>query len=254
MGPTTAAGSFSTAIALRRLGAVGHPDIPDHMTLNGMLLPIRRAFDQYANVRPAYLYPGVASPLAGLSAGRHRHGDRARKHVAAPPWAASSDHNQPELAIQMFKIHTPRHRTHCALRLRAGREAGQEEARHPHHQSPRASLQHDAADRTFRKWCEFTGMEAESLLVDAAAMASCGVRKPSTVVVGSNLFSDILERFRGDRRQQGPLAQPQPRPAAPLPFDVRAGCTGPRRIWQGHCQPAGHDHERRHAAGPFGDG
>jgi tartrate dehydrogenase/decarboxylase/D-malate dehydrogenase len=47
------------------MGAVGHPDIPDHTTLNGMLLPIRRAFDQYANVRPAYLYPGVASPLAG---------------------------------------------------------------------------------------------------------------------------------------------------------------------------------------------
>src|SRR5204863_2848696 len=46
------------------LGAVGHPDIPDHTTLNGLLLPIRRAFDQYANVRPAYLYPGVQSPLA----------------------------------------------------------------------------------------------------------------------------------------------------------------------------------------------
>src|SRR4051812_45756535 len=38
------------------LGAVGHPDIPDHITLNGLLLPIRRAFDQYANVRPAFLY------------------------------------------------------------------------------------------------------------------------------------------------------------------------------------------------------
>src|SRR5205085_4066372 len=39
------------------LGAVGHPEIPDHTTLNGLLLPIRRAFDQYANGRPAYLYP-----------------------------------------------------------------------------------------------------------------------------------------------------------------------------------------------------
>src|SRR5947207_6137451 len=46
------------------LGAVGHPDIPDHVTLNGLLLPIRRTFDQYANVRPAVLYDGVASPLA----------------------------------------------------------------------------------------------------------------------------------------------------------------------------------------------
>src|ERR1039458_7260526 len=51
------------------LGAVGHPDIPDHTTLNGLLLPIRRAFDQYANVRPAYLYPGVESPLAKARGG-----------------------------------------------------------------------------------------------------------------------------------------------------------------------------------------
>src|SRR5437879_7190661 len=51
------------------LGAVGHPDIPDHITLNGLLLPIRRGFDQYANVRPAVLYPGVSSPLAGRAGG-----------------------------------------------------------------------------------------------------------------------------------------------------------------------------------------
>ena len=48
------------------LGAIGHPDIPDHTTLNGLLLPIRRAFDQYACVRPALLYPGVRSPLAEI--------------------------------------------------------------------------------------------------------------------------------------------------------------------------------------------
>src|SRR6202030_2312642 len=45
------------------------PDIPDHVTLNGLLLPIRRTFDQYANVRPAVLYEGVSSPLAGRKGG-----------------------------------------------------------------------------------------------------------------------------------------------------------------------------------------
>src|SRR5258708_23945489 len=45
------------------LGAVGHPKIPDHVTLNGLLLPIRRAFDQYANARPAVLARGAQSPL-----------------------------------------------------------------------------------------------------------------------------------------------------------------------------------------------
>ncbi len=50
-------------------GAVGDPQIPDHITLQGLLLPMRRAFDQGVCIRPAYLYPGVTSPLAGKEAG-----------------------------------------------------------------------------------------------------------------------------------------------------------------------------------------
>src|SRR3989337_2464825 len=50
-------------------GAVGDPRLQDNVTLNGLLLPIRRGFDQYACVRPAVLYPGVPSPLAGRQSG-----------------------------------------------------------------------------------------------------------------------------------------------------------------------------------------
>ena len=50
-------------------GAVGDPHIPDHITLNGLLLPMRRAFDQGVCIRPSFLYPGVTSPLAGKKAG-----------------------------------------------------------------------------------------------------------------------------------------------------------------------------------------
>ena len=50
-------------------GAVGDPQIPDHITLNGLLLPMRRAFDQGVCIRPSYLYPGVTSPLTGKQAG-----------------------------------------------------------------------------------------------------------------------------------------------------------------------------------------
>jgi tartrate dehydrogenase/decarboxylase/D-malate dehydrogenase len=46
------------------LGAVGFPGVPDHVSLWGLLIPIRRAFDQYANVRPCRIMPGVPSPLA----------------------------------------------------------------------------------------------------------------------------------------------------------------------------------------------
>ena len=45
------------------LGAVGHPEVQDHVTLNGLLLPIRRRFDQCVCLRPSYLYDGVESPL-----------------------------------------------------------------------------------------------------------------------------------------------------------------------------------------------
>src|SRR5215831_10395319 len=46
------------------LGAIGSPDVPDHVTLHGLLLPMRRKFDLYLNLRPAYLFEGVPCPLA----------------------------------------------------------------------------------------------------------------------------------------------------------------------------------------------
>jgi tartrate dehydrogenase/decarboxylase / D-malate dehydrogenase len=45
------------------LGAVGWPGVPDHVSLWGLLIPIRRAFRQYVNLRPIRVFPGVASPL-----------------------------------------------------------------------------------------------------------------------------------------------------------------------------------------------
>ena len=45
------------------LGAVGYPGVPDHISLWGLLLPIRREFDQYVNLRPVRLLPGVECPL-----------------------------------------------------------------------------------------------------------------------------------------------------------------------------------------------
>ncbi len=51
------------------LGAVGFPGVPDHISLWGLLIPIRRQFDQYANVRPVKLMPGIKSPLAGRAIG-----------------------------------------------------------------------------------------------------------------------------------------------------------------------------------------
>ena len=45
------------------LGAVGFPGVPDHVSLWGLLLPIRREFDQYVNLRPVRLLPGIVAPI-----------------------------------------------------------------------------------------------------------------------------------------------------------------------------------------------
>ncbi len=49
-------------------GAVGAPDVPDHLTLWGLRLAICQPFDQYANIRPTRILPGVRPPLEGISA------------------------------------------------------------------------------------------------------------------------------------------------------------------------------------------
>ena len=50
-------------------GAVGAPDVPDHITLWGLRLPICQGFDQYANVRPTKILPGITSPLRNCEPG-----------------------------------------------------------------------------------------------------------------------------------------------------------------------------------------
>ena len=51
------------------LGAVGFPNVPDHVSLWGLLIPIRREFQQYVNLRPVRLLPGITPPVHGYKAG-----------------------------------------------------------------------------------------------------------------------------------------------------------------------------------------
>jgi isocitrate/isopropylmalate dehydrogenase len=50
-------------------GAVGWPDVPDHISLWGLILPIRKALNQYVNVRPTRILEGTKSPLEGVKTG-----------------------------------------------------------------------------------------------------------------------------------------------------------------------------------------
>ena len=177
------------------LGAVGHPEIPDHTTLNGLLLPIRRAFDQYANVRPAYLYPGVCSPLAGRKGGEidfvvvreNTEGEYAQ--VGGFVY----QHQPEEVAIQtsVFTRRGIERVVKFAFELAALRNRKKRVTSITKSNAQGFSMV--LWDRTFQEVAaQFPDIETESLLVDAAAMNF--VRRPESfdVVVGSNLFADIL--------------------------------------------------------------
>src|SRR6476469_10952598 len=68
MMPTDALATLKTFDAIY-FGAVGAPDVPDHITLWGLRLPICQGFDQYANVRPTRILPGITSPLRDTGPG-----------------------------------------------------------------------------------------------------------------------------------------------------------------------------------------
>ncbi len=177
------------------LGAVGHPQIPDHTTLNGLLLPIRRAFDQYANVRPAYLYPGVSSPLVKPKSGEidlvvvreNTEGEYAQ--VGGFLYQLQPE----EIAVQT-SVFTRRGtervmRYAFELAVRRNKKKRVTSVTKSNAQGYSMALW----DRTFQDVAaQYPDVETESLLVDAAAMNF--VRRPESfdVVVASNLFGDIL--------------------------------------------------------------
>jgi tartrate dehydrogenase/decarboxylase/D-malate dehydrogenase len=177
------------------LGAVGHPEIPDHVTLNGLLLPIRRAFDQYANVRPAVLYRGVQSPLA-LRKGEGIDLVVVRENTEGEYAQVGGFvyHDQPdEVAIQtaVFTRRGIERIVRFAFEL-ARRRNGKKRVTSVT-KSNAQGFSMVLWDRTFAAVAaEFPDISTESLLVDAAAMNF--IRRPESfdVVVGSNLFGDIL--------------------------------------------------------------
>jgi tartrate dehydrogenase/decarboxylase/D-malate dehydrogenase len=178
------------------LGAVGHPRVPDHVTLNGLLLPIRRGFEQYANVRPTILFPGVPTPLAEtrkaidiLLVRENTEGEYAQ--VGGHVHAATDG----EVAIQ------------TAVFTRRGTERivrfAFEQARALKRRSVTSITKSNAQgysmtfwDRVFREVAVgYPEIATSSILVDAAAMEL--IRRPWSfdVVVASNLFGDILSEI-----------------------------------------------------------
>jgi tartrate dehydrogenase/decarboxylase/D-malate dehydrogenase len=175
------------------LGAIGSPDVPDHITLHGLLLPMRRKFDQYLNLRPAYLFEGVQSPLRDKAPGSidmlvYRENTEGEY---APVGGRHYQGTPQEIAVQTA-LYT---RRGCERIMRAAFEGARRRRRKV------TSITKSNAqifgmvlwDEVFRDVAgDYPDVEAHSLLIDAAAMDF--VRKPEAfdVVVASNLFGDIL--------------------------------------------------------------
>jgi tartrate dehydrogenase/decarboxylase/D-malate dehydrogenase len=176
-------------------GAVGDPRLQDNVTLNGLLLPIRRGFDQYACVRPAVLYPGVRCPLADKRPGdidfvvvrENTEGEYAQiggvlysggPHEVAVQSAMFTRHGTERVIRFAFDLARRRHRRHHLTSVTKSNAQGFSMA---------------FWDRVFADVArEYPDIQTESLLVDAACMDL--VRRPETfdVIVASNLFGDIL--------------------------------------------------------------
>jgi tartrate dehydrogenase/decarboxylase/D-malate dehydrogenase len=173
------------------LGAVGDPSVPDHVTLWGLLLPLRQGLDLWANLRPARLLPGVPSPLAGAPevdmlfvrentegeysgvGGRAHHGLELEVGIETAVFTRAGVRRVVEHAFDLAE--TRRGVVTSATKSNASRYgyvlwdevAAEVAADHP-------------------------GVRYERVLVDA--LAARMVRDPASldVVVASNLFGDVL--------------------------------------------------------------
>ncbi len=175
------------------LGAIGSPDVPDHITLHGLLLPMRRRFDQYVNLRPAYLYEGVQSPLRDKAPGSidmlvYRENTEGEY---APCGGRHYEETPHEIAIQTA-IFT---RRGCARIMRAAFDGARQRRKKVTSITKSNAQQFGMVlwDEVFKAVAkDYPDVQTNSLLIDAAAMDF--VRRPETfdVVVASNLFGDIL--------------------------------------------------------------
>jgi tartrate dehydrogenase/decarboxylase/D-malate dehydrogenase len=175
-------------------GSAGHPEIPDHVTLWGLRLAICQPFDQYANVRPTRILPGIKSPLRDVGPDRL-------------DWVIVRENSEGEYAGVGGRAHqgSPLEvATDVAMFTRAGVARIMRYAFKLARSRPRKKLtvvtKSNAQRHAMVMWdeiaaeiaAEFPDVAWDKMLVDAMTMRM--VMKPETVdtVVATNLHADIL--------------------------------------------------------------
>jgi tartrate dehydrogenase/decarboxylase / D-malate dehydrogenase len=173
-------------------GAVGAPDVPDHVSLWGLRLPICQGFDQYANVRPSRLLPGITSPM---------------RNAGEIDWVIVRENTEGEYSGSGGRVHRglPEElATETSVFTRKGVERIHRFAFELARKRPRKHLtlvtKSNAQRHGMVLWDEifhevatgFRDVTTERILVDAATTRM--VLKPAAidVMVASNLHADIL--------------------------------------------------------------
>jgi tartrate dehydrogenase/decarboxylase/D-malate dehydrogenase len=175
-------------------GSAGHPEIPDHVTLWGLRLAICQPFDQYANVRPTRILPGITSPLRNVNG----------KEL---DWVIVRENSEGEYAGVGGRVHqgSPLEvATDVAMFTRAGVERIMRFAFRLAQSRPRKLLtvvtKSNAQRHAMVMWdeiaaqiaTEFPDVTWDKMLVDAMTMRM--VMRPQTLdtIVATNLHADVL--------------------------------------------------------------
>ena len=175
------------------LGAVGHPDVPDHVSLWGLLIPIRRSFRQYVNLRPVRLFEGIESPLKNWKPGQiefcivRENNEGEYSNIGGRLYEGTDE----EMAVQQT-VFTRRGVNRV---LRYAFELALKRNKHLTSATKSNGIIHTMPfwDECFRVMAaEYPAVRTDQFHIDI--LTAHFVRHPDwfDVVVGSNLFGDIL--------------------------------------------------------------
>jgi tartrate dehydrogenase/decarboxylase/D-malate dehydrogenase len=175
------------------LGAVGHPSVPDHVSLWGLLIPIRRGFRQYANLRPVHLFDGIETPLKNWKPGQidfcvvRENNEGEYSNIGGRIYDGTDD----EMAVQQ-SVFTRRGVNRV---LRFAFELARKRRKHLTSATKSNGIIHTMPfwDECFHQMAtEYPDIRTDQFHIDI--LSAHFVRHPDwfDVVVGSNLFGDIL--------------------------------------------------------------
>ena len=175
------------------LGAVGYPNVPDHVSLWGLLIPIRRTFRQYVNLRPVRLFEGIDSPLKNWKSGEidfsivRENNEGEYSNIGGRLYEGTDD----ELAVQQT-VFTRRGVNRV---MQFAFELARKSKKHLTSATKSNGIIHTMPfwDECFAEMAaKFPDVRTDQFHIDI--LTAHFVRHPDwfDVVVGSNLFGDIL--------------------------------------------------------------